>query len=207
MTQTLSAAAENSLAQAAHALKRGALVAFPTDTVYGLGAKYDDQPAVRRLYAVKERPSEKAIPVLVGAPSDAEGLAADFPPAARILAEAFWPGALTLVLKRGEKVPAVVAPGASVAVRMPAYQWLLALLQTVGPLAVSSANRSGQPPNISANTVRAVLGDRIDLIIDGGTAAEGKPSTIADCSVYPPVVLREGPVTVAQLLAALPATS
>lgn len=203
MTQTLPAAAENSLAQAASALKRGALVAFPTDTVYGLGAIYDDRRAVRRLYEVKARPLEKAIPVLVATPSDAEGLAADFPSAARALAEAFWPGALTLVLDRGEKVPAVVAPGTTVAVRMPAHHWLLALLQSVGPLAVSSANRSGEPPELSADLVRVALGDRIDLIIDDGPAPGGVASTIADCSVHPPALLREGPVTAAQLRAAL----
>ena len=204
MTQTLSATAENSLAQAASALKQGALVAFPTDTVYGLGVKYDDSRAVRRLYAVKARPAEKAIPVLVGTPSDAESLAANFPPIARALAQAFWPGPLTLVLERGEKVPTVVAPGATVAVRMPAHQWLLELLQTVGPLAVSSANRSGQPPKLSAEPVCTVFGECIDLIIDGGAAPGGKPSTIADCSVHPPAVLREGPVTAAQLRAAIP---
>ena len=199
MMQTLSSAAENSLAQAASALKQGAIVAFPTDTVYGLGAKYDDRRAVRRLYTVKARPAEKAIPVLVGAASDAEILAANFPPVAQALAKVFWPGALTLVLERSEKVPAVVAPGATVALRMPAHQWLLELLQTVGPLAVSSANRSGQPPKLSAEPVRAVFGDRIDLLIDGGAAPGGRPSTIADCSVHPPSVLREGPVTAAQL--------
>jgi len=203
--QTLSASDENSIPQAASALKRGCLVACPTDTVYGLAAKYDDLPAVRRLYAVKGRPPEKAIPLLIGALSDAEGIAADFPPTARALAEAFWPGALTLILKRHEKVPAVVAPGTTVAVRMPAHEWLLALLQTVGPLAVSSANRSGKPPKLSAGPVRAALGYHIELIIDGGPAPGGRPSTIADCSIYPPTVLRDGPVTAAQLRVALKA--
>ena len=203
MTQTLSTSDETALAEAASALKQGGLVAFPTDTVYGIGAKYDDRRAVRRLYAVKARPLEKAIPILVGALSDMEGLTASFPAAAQALTEAFWPGALTLVLPRSAKVPAVVAPGVTVAVRMPAHQWLLALLQTVGPLAVSSANRSGQAPALSAEAARAALGNRIDLIIDSSLASGAKPSTIADCSVHPPAVLREGPVTVAQLRAAL----
>ena len=198
--QTILASDENSLPQAVSALNRGCLVAFPTDTVYGLAAKYDDFQAVRRLYSVKERPLDKAIPILIGALSDINELAADFPPTARALAETFWPGALTLVVKRHERVPKVVAPSTTVAMRMPAHEWLLTLLQIVGPLAVSSANRSGKSPKLSAGPVRAALGEHIELIIDGGPAPGGKPSTVADCSIYPPVVLRDGPVTTAALL-------
>jgi len=203
MTQTISTSDETSLAKAVSALKRGKLVAFPTDTVYGIGAQYCNTRAVRRLYVVKARPLAKAIPVLVGAISDVEELTASFPAAPRALAETFWPGALTLVLERSMKVPAVVAPGSTVAVRMPSHSWLLELLRRVGPLAVSSANRSGQPAALSAGAARAALGGGLDLIVVDGAVPGGQPSTIADCSVHPPVVLREGPVTAPQLRAAL----
>jgi tRNA threonylcarbamoyl adenosine modification protein (Sua5/YciO/YrdC/YwlC family) len=203
MTLMLSTDSPNSLTQAVSVLQQGALVAFPTDTVYGLGAIYDNCSAVSRLYTVKARRPEKAIPILVGTVSDAEALVSDFPPTARALATAFWPGALTLVMEHSTEVPAVVAPANTVAVRMPAHQWLLKLLEIVGPLAVSSANRSGQPPEISAELVCEALGESIDLIIDGGTVAGGRPSTIADCSVHPPEVLREGPVTTSQIVRAL----
>ena len=203
MAQTLSTTAQNSLDDTVSALKLGSLVALPTDTVYGLSAKYDDSTAIRRLYAVKERPADKAIPILVGASSEINEITSDFPPAAQILADGFWPGALTLVVKRSHRVPSIAAPGETVAVRMPAHQWLLSLLQLVGPLAVSSANRSGQPPNLTAPSVTAVFGNHIDLIIDGGQMQGGKPSTIVDCSVQPPTVLRDGPVTAKQLRAAL----
>ena len=203
MAQTLSTTAKNSLDETISVLKLGSLVAIPTDTVYGLSVKYDDSSAIRRLYDVKERPANKAIPILVGDASALSEITSDFPPNARILAERFWPGALTLIVKRSHKVPSVAAPGTTVAVRMPAHQWLLSLLILVGPLAVSSANLSGQPPNLTGPSVAAALGKHIDLIIDGGQAQEGKPSTIVDCSVRPPVVLRDGPITAKQIHAAL----
>ncbi len=181
---------------AARILREGGLVAFPTDTVYGVGALVFHQQAVDRLYIAKVRDREKAIPVLVANVRDLNRIAKHVPPAAWQLAGAFWPGALSMVLERSALVPdAVTAGGPTVAVRVPDHPVALALIERVGaPLATTSANLSGQPSAVTADEVEASLGDAIDLILDGGPCPGGVASTVIDLSVTPPRIVRQGPI-------------
>jgi len=196
-TLILSADHPQAIEEAVSVLKRGGLVAFPTDTVYGVGAPAFDPQAVTRLYEVKERPRSKAIPLLLADGADLPSVAEPIPPLAERLAERFWPGPLTLVLPRRAVVPDVVtAGGDTVAVRVPDHPVARALIAAAGmPLATTSANRSGEPSPVTAEEVMAQLGGRIDLILDGGRCPGGVPSTVLDLTVSPPAVLRPGPVS------------
>jgi L-threonylcarbamoyladenylate synthase len=188
--------APEDISQAVEVLRSGGIIAFPTDTVYGVGAHGMCSQAVERLYAVKERPRDKAIPLLLPDPEALPGVVAFVPEAARALAACFWPGALTIVLRRSPDVPdAVTAGGETVAVRVPAHALTLDLLGALGaPLAATSANLSGEPPPDTAEGVLAQLEGRIDLILDGGRCPGGVASTVVDLTVDPPVVLREGEI-------------
>jgi L-threonylcarbamoyladenylate synthase len=183
-------------------LRAGGLVAFPTDTVYGLGALAFDGHAVAGLYQAKRRDAEKAIPILLG---DAGALEEIGSPSvmARRLAEAFWPGPLTLVVAKRPEVPDAIGMAGTVGVRVPDHPVAIRLLQAAGPLATTSANRSGSTNPRTADEVRAELEGKIDLIVDGGTCPGGRPSTVVDCTGGEPVVLREGPVTLEQIRAEL----
>jgi L-threonylcarbamoyladenylate synthase len=202
----LSAGAPGALVQAVETLRRGDLVAFPTDTVYGLGAHAFQPAAVARLYAVKERPARLPIPLLLADPFAVHDVCTDIPPLVWQLAERFWPGALSLVLRRASRVPdAVTAGGPTVAVRVPDYPVVRELCRRLGaPLAATSANRHGQPPSITADAVKAALHGRIPLILDGGPCPGGVASTVIDLTVSPPEILRPGPVTMEQLAALVP---
>lgn len=199
----LPADSKTAIAQAAQILTSGGLVVFPTDTVYGVGAHALDATAIEGLYLAKERPRDKAIPVLLASAADLPLVAREISPVARRLAEAFWPGALTLVLPRQPTLPAVLtAGGDSVAVRVPDHPAGRALIAALGaPLAATSANLSGQSSPITAEEAAAQLGERIDLILDGGPCPGGAPSTVLDLTRDPPQVLRAGPVTEAALRA------
>jgi len=180
---------------AADLLRRGELVAFPTDTVYGLGAHAYLPEAVERIYAVKGRREDKGIPLLLADVESLAEVATEVPPVARRLAAAFWPGGLTLVLPKSPLVPAAVSREPTVAVRIPAHPLVLALIRAVGvPVATSSANRSGEPSLTTAQAVRAVFDGRIAAIIDGGRSPGGVPSTIVDCTAWPPAILRLGAI-------------
>lgn len=205
-TRVLPANSRDAIAQAAQVLTAGGLVAFPTDTVYGAGAHAFDAGAVERLYAAKERPRDKAIPVLLASDGDLPLVAREIPPIARRLAGALWPGALTLILPRRPTLPAILtASGDSVAVRVPDHPAAHALMAALGaPLAATSANLSGRPSPVTAEEVAAQLGGRLDLILDGGTCPGGVPSTVLDLTREPPRVLRAGPVTEAKLRDILP---
>lgn len=187
---------DEALAMAARILREGGLVAFPTDTVYGVGALVFQEQAVDRLYIAKVRDREKAIPVLLANVRDLNRIAKHVPPAAWQLAGAFWPGALSMVLERSVLVPDVVtAGGPTVAVRVPDHPVALALIERVGaPLATTSANLSGQPSAVTADEVEAALGDAIDLILDGGPCPGGVASTVIDLTVTPPRIVRQGPI-------------
>lgn len=191
----------SSIARAAAVLRAGRLVAFPTETVYGLGANALDPAAGARVFAAKGRPPGN--PLIVHAPdvASARVLVADWPNAAQQLAERFWPGPLTLVLPRQPIVPDVVtAGGSTVAVRVPAHPVALALLRACGlPLAAPSANRSTRLSPTRAEHVLDGLADRIDLLLDAGPTSGGIESTVLDLTVQPPRLLRPGPVTVADL--------
>jgi L-threonylcarbamoyladenylate synthase len=182
-------------------LNAGGLVAFPTDTVYGLAAYAWNDDAVRRLYQVKQRPRELPIPLLL---SDAEEIVrvAVFAGPCRELPDRFWPGALTLVLPKKPSVSDVVSDRPTVAVRVPDLRLARDLIRRAGGvLAVTSANLSGASSPVTAQQVEEQLGGRISLILDGGPCQEGAPSTILDCSVSPPRLLRRGAISEADLRA------
>jgi tRNA threonylcarbamoyl adenosine modification protein (Sua5/YciO/YrdC/YwlC family) len=200
-TRVISADDPGWLPAALEMLLSGGLVAFPTDTVYGLGALATDGAAVEAIFRAKARPRDKSIPVLVGGWSEVEGVALPAPGAER-LATAFWPGALTIVLQREPRLPPVIGPGGTVGIRAPDHPVALALLQAAGPLATSSANRSGDSPLCSAAEVLRDLSGRIDLVIDAGTTPGGQPSTVVDCTGEVPVLLRAGPLGLEEILAA-----
>jgi L-threonylcarbamoyladenylate synthase len=185
------------IARAAHALRRGGLVAFPTETVYGLGADADNPAALARLYAVKGRPGDHPVIVHVGKPARLSEWAAHVPDAARRLGEAFWPGPLTVVVRRAARVlDAVTGGGDTVGVRVPDQPVALALLRAFGGgVAAPSANRFGHVSPTTAGDVRADLGDDVDVVVDDGPCAVGVESTIVDCTADEPVILRPGGVT------------
>jgi L-threonylcarbamoyladenylate synthase len=193
----------DALALAIDILTDGGLVAFPTDTVYGLGALAFDENAVGKLYEVKERGMEKAIPVLIGDTEQLEQVCAGVSKIGEKLAKRFWPGPLTLVLPRNPSIPDAVTPLPTVGVRIPDFTPTRDLLRLTGPLAVTSANISGQSSPSTAAGVDAQLGGRIPLILDGGVTPGGTPSTVVDCTGDQPVILRAGPITMEQILAAL----
>lgn len=189
------------LRRAVALLRQGALVAFPTDTVYGVAALVWDVTAVGRLYTVKQRPADKAIPVLLADLADLAQVSRGLPSAAWRLAERFWPGPLTLVVPRAERIPDVVtAGGDSVAVRIPDHALARDLIRRSGaPLATTSANLAGAADCVTADQVAAQLGDRVALILDGGRCPGGVPSTVVDLTGAEPVVLREGPISAAHI--------
>lgn len=193
----------DAIEQALRILRAGGLAAFPTDTVYGVGALAFDSPAVESIYAAKDRPVEKAIPILIADVDDLDKVAVDVPPMARILAARFWPGPLTLVVPKQPTLPEAVSATATVAVRIPDHPVARALLRAAGPMAVTSANLSGQPSPVDAEEVMRQLNGRIPLILDGGLTPGGFPSTLVDCLGAEPVLLREGPLTKEQILAVL----
>ncbi len=182
-------------------LREGGLVAYPTDTVYGLGASANLPRAVKRIYAVKERPQSMPFPVLVANIAQITRLAESVPPLAARLIEKFLPGALTIVLLKSGSVPdAVTGGGSTIAIRIPAHPVPLALIEGLGaPLVGTSANLSGRPSPLTAHDVYSQLGNKVDLIIDGGRCPEGKESTVVDVTGEIPVVLREGAIPVVEL--------
>ncbi len=203
-TRILSADDPSALAAALEILRQGGVIAFPTDTVYGVGAHAFRPEAVERLYVAKGRPTEKAIPLLIASADDLPLVATEVSEVARWLAARFWPGGLTLVVSRHPCVPDAVSPGPTVAVRAPDHHCPLALIAALGaPLAATSANLSGQPSPLTADHVLAQLGGRVALILDGGPCPGGVPSTVIDVTVDPPVVLRHGALSAETIHAAL----
>lgn len=200
--------------QAAGTLKRGGLVAFPTETVYGLGAAALDPEAAARIFAAKGRPSYNPLIVHVADAAAARALAAEWSEDARRLAERFWPGPLTLVVPKRPEVPDPVTAGLpSVALRVPAHPVAHALLREAGiPVAAPSANRSTQVSPTTAAHVERSLGDRVDLILDGGPTSVGIESTVVSLVGGVPTLLRPGTISVEELRAvvgevALPSAS
>jgi L-threonylcarbamoyladenylate synthase len=198
-TELLDAMRETSIIRAAELLRAGELVAFPTDTVYGVAAA--DQPnAVARLYAAKERPPDKAIPILLADARDLDSVVAARGDLVQRLIEHFWPGGLTLVLPKSSSVSPEISPTATVAVRLPDLPLTRRIIAAAGtPLATTSANRSGQPSPRTAAEVMTQLGGRIAAVVDGGPCPGGIPSTVLDCTTRPPCVLRGGAVPIEAL--------
>ncbi|ABO51668.1 translation factor SUA5 [Desulforamulus reducens MI-1] len=191
--------------QAAAIIKRGGLVAFPTETVYGLGANGLDGKAVADIYRAKGRPSDNPLILHVADTNMVRELSKNLPPKATLLMKKFWPGPLTLVVPRASHIPREVTGGlATVAVRMPHHPVALALIKASGvPIAAPSANKSGRPSPTNAEHVKLDLQGCIDAILDGGPAGLGLESTVLDLTGAAPVILRPGGVTYEQLLEAL----
>lgn len=191
--------------QAAGVLRAGGLVALPTETVYGLGANAEDPAAVARIFQVKGRPPAHPLIVHIAAAEQLDDWVAEVPAAARLLAERFWPGPLTLVLRRGHRVPLEATGGLeTVAVRVPDHPVALALLSAFGGgVTAPSANRFGSVSPTTADHVRAELGDAVDFILDGGSCQVGLESTIVDVTGEMPSILRPGGVTREDLEAVL----
>lgn len=177
-------------------LKQGGVVAFPTDTVYGLGASVNSRQAVERVFRIKGRPGNMALPVLIAGTYQMTEVAEPVPQLAWLLARRLWPGALTMVLYKSERVPDIVtAGGRTVAIRVPAHPVPIAIIDGLGvPVIGTSANLSGRPAMLTADGVFSQLGDKIDLVIDGGRCPGGKESTIVDVTGEVPVILREGAI-------------
>lgn len=198
-TEILSADDPRSIVRALEILRAGGLVAFPTDTVYGLGCLAFDQAAIESIYAAKDRPLEKAIPILIADAADLHLVTRGLPDRARRLASRFWPGPLTLVVPKRVDLPAAVSATDNVGVRVPGNDAARTLLRAAGPMAVTSANLSGGESPRSAEDVVRQLGGRIPLVLDGGGTRGGVPSTVVDFSGAQPIILREGPVTLEQI--------
>lgn len=202
-TEVMLATDPSALRYATDVLRNNGLVAFPTDTVYGVAALAFKPEAVERLYVVKGRATNKAIAILVARPADLAQVAQFLTPTAQKLAQEFWPGPLTLVVPKHPNLPQAVSALETVGVRQPDHLVAKKLLELTGPLAVTSANRSGEPNSLTAAEVLAQLAGRIDLIIDGGPVPGGVPSTVVDCTTADPTILREGPITAVDLEEAL----
>lgn len=186
--------AQGELQRAGDILRAGGLVAFPTETVYGLGANALDEKAAARIYAAKGRPSDNPLIVHIAETEALEEIAAEIPKKARMLAREFWPGPLTMIFKKSEKVPYGTTGGLeTVAVRMPSHPIALAVIRSGGGyIAAPSANTSGRPSPTEAAHVAQDLDGKIDMIIDGGNVGIGLESTIVDMSGDIPVILRPG---------------
>ncbi len=215
MTQILPATSGKAIRKAVHLLREGEVVAFPTDTVYGVGANAFERFAVRQIFEIKQRPSGKSLPVFIYQIDDLNQVARDIPNQAWPLLQKFWPGALTVVLPKNSALPDDVTSGQdTVAIRIPDHPVCLDLVIRTGrPLAVTSANLSGQPTPTTAQGVAQQLGKRLrseyaagnlPLVLDGGPSSTTQPSTIIDLSHTPSRLLRQGSISVAALQAFLP---
>ncbi|MGD9029921.1 MAG: L-threonylcarbamoyladenylate synthase [Anaerolineae bacterium] len=202
-TEVIDVAGVGARQRALDVLRSGRLVAFPTDTVYGLAADPWNEDAVKQLYQVKERPKELPIPLLLCDATELDQVAI-LPKRCRALPGHFWPGGLTLVLPKKAVVSESITNKPTVAVRVPGLPLARAIIRRAGGvLAVTSANASGGPSPVTAQDVEEQLGGRIALILDGGPCRAGIPSTILDCSISPPRILRHGVIGEEELYALL----
>ena len=184
-----------SIETAASAALSGELIAFPTDTVYGLGTSIRSPEFIRQIFIVKERERTKAIPVLLSNMNDLPAVAHNLNPVAQRLAEEFWPGPLTIVVQGHPSLPEALSPTGTVGLRMPNHPVALSLMNKTGPLAVTSANLSGGVDSHTAEDVYSQLAGHISVILNGGTTPGGVPSTVIDCTSAHPSILRGGPIT------------
>jgi L-threonylcarbamoyladenylate synthase len=193
---------------AAQAIRQGELVVFPTDTVYGIGADPFSESAIDRLYEAKKRPDEKGIPILVGDIKDVakvvRGGLAEMPTFVHTLMQQFWPGPLTLILPKASHLPPNLTPNDKIAVRLLDHDLSRAFIRLCGgAVATSSANLSGTPPARAAAQTMLAFRGKVSVILDGGLSPDIVPSTIVDCTVYPPTVVRVGvlaPETIQQAI-------
>jgi L-threonylcarbamoyladenylate synthase len=200
-TQILPTTDTQAFAHAVRLLRAGKVIAFPTDTVYGVGASGFNERAIEQLFVAKNRERDKAIPYLLNDARDLELVAREIPQAARLLAAKFWPGALTLIVPASARVPKIlIAGGENVAVRVPNHPTTRALIDSLrAPLAATSANISGATDSATARQVFEQLNGRIPLILDGGATRGNVPSTVIDVTCDPPRVLRVGALSIQEL--------
>ena len=191
---------ETMIHKTAEALLNGKTAAFPTETVYGIGASIFNENAVLKIYQIKGRPPDKPLSVLIGSAKDMDKAASEIPDFARLLAEKFWPGPLTMILRKKEEISDKVTAGkGTVGLRVPAHPVPLALVRLTGPLACPSANLSGADEPRSAEDVQKDLSGKIDILIDGGKTELGVPSTIIDLTAVPPKILRKGGLDIIEI--------
>lgn len=202
-TEILKADHPSAISHAVDVLKNGGLVAFPTDTVYGLAALPFMDEYVEGLFSAKGRNNSRAIAILIGDYADLKKVVAQLDEKSLRLANRFWPGPLTLVVPKLPTLPDVLSQDGTIGVRMPDHPFTLALLRKVGPLAVTSANISGMDNANTAEEVNKQLNGRVHLILDGGRTTGGVPSTVVDCVAQSLTILRQGPITLDALEAAL----
>ena len=195
-TQVIQADQPTAIKMALDIVQRGGTVAFPTDTVYGLGCSAFLEKAIEQLFVIKERKQDQAIAVLLGNVEQLAEVTEHPSRQALELAETHWPGALTLVMPRHPKMPGNLSPLPTLGVRVPDHPVALRLLMAVGPMAVTSANLSGKENTTTAEEVLSQLEGRVDLILDGGKTPGGVPSTVVDMTREIPIVLRQGPVVI-----------
>ena len=195
MTRHLIASDALAVAETAAAIRRGTLVVFPTDTLYGVGTNAFDNKALLSLYTTKNRPLEKGIPVLLADVAGLEHVAKFVPQAAQELIERFWPGPLTLIVPKKRNLPPSLSPNQGIAVRIPDNDIARAVIRAAGgAVATSSANRSGQEPAQTADQALAQLGGLVSIVLDGGPTGQSTPSTIIDCTGERLRILRQGPL-------------
>lgn len=197
MLPRFSADVQHQVNEGIRVLRHGGIVAYPTDTVYGLGASASLPQAVQRIYKVKERPQNMPLPLLLADTSQVTKFAKSVPAVAWDLIRRFMPGALTIVLPKSSSAPDfITAGGTTIAIRIPAHPVPITLVEGLGtPIVGTSANLSGKPSPLTAEEVYSQLGDGVDLIIDGGRCPGGKESTIVDVTGKTPVMLREGAIS------------
>lgn len=202
-TDTIPLTDAGALDRAASVLAGGGLVVLPTDTVYGVAAALDRPAAIARLYFAKERPDEKPIPLLVSDRDALEAIAVALSPGAGRLIDALTPGGLTIVVRCRRPLPVELTGGrTTVALRIPDHDWARRLIAAAGgALPTTSANRSGEPPARTAAEAAAAIGDRVDLIVDGGSCPGGVASTVVDVTGPTPIVLREGAIPAVRIAA------
>ncbi len=195
---------EYAIKQAADAIRRGELVVFPTETVYGLAADALNEDAVRRVFKAKGREESHPLPVQLASVDHLNQISSDIPENAKRLGERFWPGPLTIVIKKRKEISDLVSGGLdTVGVRIPDHPVALALLKAVGsPIVATSANLSGNKPPISADEAVGQLKESISVVLDAGESKIGVASTVVDVTVDPPKILRLGTITEGQILEA-----
>ncbi|MBI3742621.1 MAG: threonylcarbamoyl-AMP synthase [Chloroflexi bacterium] len=200
-TKILDIADSQSIARALEILRAGNVIAFPTDTVYGMGANAFDERAIEKLFRVKERARDKAMPVLLADARDLEKIARQVPDAAKILAEKFWPGALTIIVPASPQLPkTLLASGDTIGARVPDHDPVRDLIRALGaPIVGTSANISGGKNPQTALDVFAQLNGRISLILDGGRTRGDVPSTVIDVTIFPPRIVRVGAVSAQEI--------
>lgn len=198
-TRILKSTTEYCLDRALEILESGGIVAFPTDTVYGIGTSAFNNEAVLSLFEAKGRSRMQAVPVLISSMAQIDTVTTGLSDLARPLAEKYWPGPITLVLSKNTNLAEAVSPSDTVGVRMPKHEFAKSLLDAVGPLAVTSANITGHKSLSGADEVFQAMKGKIELVIDGGKTPGQVPSTVVDCTGMKPVIIREGPISQAEI--------